>query len=252
MDVSTIPYVTPSCADPSSKHVRFELYTRVCVPGRLLTSSPAKTTSTPGPRGEPHRTAHGRNQPTNCATHMSSQRRPTLPFSLSHANIDRHDEAHNLLHHTMMGDGKLAAGPHAAATRATPWATLGHSNCGAMRRSTSESIVPSETLSGARSQQRRDMKASKPCSTIDMHVPCSLCVPYQRAITDRSKLLLACPRISPHGSAPADNAARTRSSCCSMETKFSPNCIETNGERGAQSSGRSTTKAHRFLVSRIL
>ena len=117
---------------------------------------------------------------------MSSQRRPTLPFSLSHANIDRHDEAHNLLHHTMMGDGKLAAGPHAAAARATPWATLGHSNCGAMRRSTSESIVPSEPLSGARIQQRRYIRHRSLVRrfTCACRVPCAF-LTSTRSLTDQ-------------------------------------------------------------------
>ena len=161
---------------------------------------------------------------------MSSQRRPTLPFSLSHANIDRHDEAHNLLHHTMMGDGKLAAGPHAAAARATPWATLGHSNCGAMRRSTSESIVPSEPLSGARIQQRRYIRHR----SLVRRFTCACRVPVRslpaRSLTDQ---ILFRARFSPHGCAPADNAARTRSSCGSMETKFSLH--RTNGERALKS-----------------
>ena len=53
---------------------------------------------------------------------MSSQRRPTHSSS-SFAFIDRHDEAHNLLHHTLNGDPHLAKGPHAAAKR-VPWTTL--------------------------------------------------------------------------------------------------------------------------------
>ena len=38
-------------------------------------------------------------------------------------------------------------------------------------------------------------KASKPCSTIYMRMPCSLCVPYQHAITDRSNSLSHAHRV---------------------------------------------------------
>ena len=56
-------------------------------------------------------------------------------------------QAHNFLHHSLQGDPLLAAGPHMAAARATPWATLNQGsaaiNSGGMQRSASATLAGS-------------------------------------------------------------------------------------------------------------